>query len=73
MTDATKKAVALQVALGFNTPEIKIYVQPAPTGHEWRCDIERGPGHHGIGNTPAEALMQAARAWVSFENGPGRS
>jgi hypothetical protein len=33
---------------------------PRPT---WQCDIHEGIGHHGLGSTPAEALLNAAFAW----------
>lgn len=71
MTDTTKRAVALGAALNFRTPKIDIYPQPAQHGNEWRCDIDHGPGHHGIGATPADALMNASMAWLRFENGSG--
>lgn len=36
-------------------------------GDRWECIIESGPGHHGIGRTMADAMMQAAMAWKAYE------
>ncbi len=66
MSDITSKAVALGAALNFKTPPINIYPQPGQYGHIWRCDIDHGPGHHGVGGTPSEALMRASMAWQKF-------
>lgn len=66
-----KSSLALSAALAFKTPPIQIYAAPAQHGHEWRCDIDQGVGHHGIGDTPAEALMNAAVAWRRSEREVG--
>lgn len=55
--------------------KIKTFKQDRPkewlreNPHErWRCDIfpEDGSDHHGIGKTEAEAIMQAAAAYMHY-------
>lgn len=68
MSRLTRTTAELDAAHSFRTPPIKICPCPAEHGHEWRCDIDRGPGYHGIGATPEEALRNAAIAWQRYES-----
>lgn len=50
----------------------KITCHRIPSHEQWpypyRFDIEGvGTGFHGVGRTPAEALLNAAAAWRRFE------
>ncbi|CTQ45714.1 hypothetical protein [Roseibium aggregatum] len=55
--------------LKYTQPDIEIYpyVDPVSRVSGFRADIDMGPGYHGIGDSPAAALFQAAAAWVQFE------
>lgn len=51
------------------TPNISILPQTSIVNrdHIWRAIIHDGPGHHGTGMTKAEALINAANAWMVYE------
>jgi len=48
-------------------PPINIYKQTdAPDNQPFRCDIDEGIGHHGVGDSPQKALLEAAYAWCNY-------
>ncbi len=53
----------------FVVPKVDIYpwLEPGTRKEKFRCDIDVGPGCHGIGGTPARALNQATLAWMLKE------
>jgi hypothetical protein len=51
----------------MNTPTIK-FLDGHVYGHKWLCVINDGPGHSGLGNTQAEALINAGIAWHGYED-----
>lgn len=58
----------------MSQPKIDIYPQASPTPHHtWRCDIHEGPGHHGVGDSPQKALLEAAYAWCNYEEENGET
>jgi predicted RNase H-like HicB family nuclease len=45
---------------------LPITIRKQPDGF-YRASIDHGPGYHGIGKTPAEALKYAAETWYWTE------
>lgn len=52
---------------GGSRPVVTLAYVDMPSGAKWQYDIHDGPGFHGIGETKAEALMNAALAWRQYE------
>lgn len=58
---------AAGASTGSQQPPIHIYREPdQPQDRAFRCDIDEGPGHHGVGFSPAKALLEAAFAWCNY-------